>query len=246
MSLPNRVTPLGEIVADPERGTLMGNRGILHDAEQRLGTARWRHPHWICCRLAFQGRRRPVMAPGRYTELFFLDEATALAAGHRPCCECRRADFRRFQAVWRRAFPGADASAPAIDRALHRARVEPRSRRQIRFEAPLDDLPDGTFILLPDEPLAPLLVLGARLLPWHPAGYAPPRPRPVAIQALVLTPRPTVAVLRAGYTLGVHPSAAEGPPHRAPSRCQPYTSLRCPTASTRTTSRSFANSQTNR
>jgi hypothetical protein len=205
--LQNRVTPEGEIVADPARGTCMGNRGILHDANGRLGAARWRHPHWICCRLAFKGRQREIMAPGRYTELFFLDEATALAAGHRPCYECRRADFQRFQAGWKHAFPDTDASAPAIDRALHRARVEPRTRRQILYAAPLDGLPDGAFVLLPDEPSAPLLVLGDRLLCWRPSGYAPPRPRLAAIKVLVLTPRPTFAVLRAGYAVELHRSA---------------------------------------
>ena len=198
MPLQNRVTPAGEIIADPARGTLMGNRGILHDAQRRLGTARWRHPHWIFCRLAFKGRRREVMAPHRYTELFFLDEPTALAAGHRPCCECRREDFRRFQAAWRRAV-GPDVSAGTIDRALHRARVEPRSRRQIRFAAPLDDLPDGTFVLLPDVAAA-LLVQGDRLHPWRPGDYGPPRERRSG-RATVLTPAPTVAVLRAGYRL---------------------------------------------
>jgi hypothetical protein len=196
MPLQNRVTPAGEIIADPARGTLMGNRGILHDARRRLGTARWRHPHWISCRLAFRGRRREVMTPHRYTELFFLDEATALAAGHRPCCECRREDFREFQASWRRAL-GEDASAGAIDRALHRARVEPRTRRQIRFEAPLDDLPDGAFVLLPDAS-SPLLVQGDRLHPWHPGGYGPSRERGSG-RASVLTPAPVIAVLRAGY-----------------------------------------------
>ena len=199
MTLQNRVTPDGEIIADPARGTLMGNRGILHDARQRLGAARWRHPHWIFCRLAFKGRRREVMTPRRYTELFFLDAATALAAGHRPCCECRREDFRSFQAAWRRAF-GQGASAGVIDRALHQARVEPRSRRQIRFEAPLDDLPDGAFVLLRDAPSPPLLVQGDRLLPWRPGGYGPPRERRSG-RVIVLTPAPTVAVLRAGYQL---------------------------------------------
>jgi hypothetical protein len=196
MPLQNRMTPLGEIIAHPARGTLMGNRGILHDAQQRLGAARWRHPHWIFCRLTFKGRRRPVMAPRRYTELFFLDEATALAAGHRPCCECRRDDFLRFQAVWRKAF-GDHASAPAIDQALHRARVEPRSRRQIRFDAPLDELPDGAFVLLPDT-LSPLLVQGGRLYSWSPGGYGPSRPRGAGWVS-VLTPAPTIAVLRSGY-----------------------------------------------
>jgi hypothetical protein len=206
--LQNRVTPEGDIVADPARGTCIGNRGILHDANGRLGAARWRHPHWICCRLAFKGRQREIMAPGRYTELFFLDEATALAAGHRPCRECRREDFLRFQAAWRRTLPDADACAPSIDRRLHHARVDPRTRRQIRYAAPLDGLPDGTFVLLPDDPSTALLVVGDRLLPWRASGYAPPRPRPSATQALVLTPRPTVAVLRAGYAASVHPSAA--------------------------------------
>jgi hypothetical protein len=196
MPLQNRVTPCGDIIADPARGTLMGNRGILHDAQQRLGAARWRHCHWIFCRLTFKGRRRQVMAPRRYTELFFLDEATALAAGHRPCCECKRDDFSRFQAAWRRAF-GHHASAPAIDRALHQARVEPRSRRQIRLQAELDDLPDGALVLLPD-PLSPLLVQGDRLHPWSPGGYGPSRAR-CGGRVSVLTPAPTIAVLRSGY-----------------------------------------------
>jgi len=209
MALQNRVTPTSEIIADAARGTLMGNRGILHDAGRRLGRARWRHPHWICCRLSFEGRKRRVMTPGRYTELFFLDEATALAAGHRPCSECRREDFRAFQAAWRRAFgTRSEASAPAIDRALHAARVEPRSRRQIRFEAALDDLPDGAFAVLADDRSTPLLVLGAHLLPWHPSGYGPPRLRPLAAACLVLTPRPTIAVLQAGYTPALHPSVS--------------------------------------
>jgi hypothetical protein len=208
MPLQNRVTPTGEIIADAARGTLLGNRGILHDGERRLGAARWRHPHWICCRLAFKGRRRRPMTPGRYTELFFLDEATALAAGHRPCCECRREDFRAFQAAWRRAFASSDASASAIDRVLHAARVESRSRRQIRFEAALDDLPDGAFVLLGDDPSTPLLILGAHLLPWRPSGYGRPRPRPHTT-GVVLTPRPTVAALQAGYAPALHRSATQ-------------------------------------
>ncbi len=203
MTLQNRVTPKGDIIADPARGTLMGNRGILHDGVRRLGAARWRHPHWIFCRLRFKGRfkgrRRQVMAEHRYTELFFLDEATALAAGHRPCCECRREDFLRFQAAWRQAFGWHDAKAGAIDRALHHARVESRSRRQIRFEDELDELPDGAFVLLPDAS-TPLHVQGDQLYPWHPGGYGPPRAR-CSGRVSVLTPAPTIAVLRAGYRL---------------------------------------------
>jgi hypothetical protein len=207
MPLQNRVTPMGDIIVDAARGTLMGNRGILHDASRRLGMARWRHRSWIFCRLSFKGRRREVMAPGRYTELFFLDEATALAAGHRPCCECRRDDFRVFQQAWRRAIDAADASATAMDGILHRTRVDPHTRRQIRFEASLDDLPNGAFILLAGEPSSPLLVLGDELLPWRPAGYGAPRPRPSGTRCVVLTPQPTLAVLRAGYAPSLHPTA---------------------------------------
>jgi hypothetical protein len=207
MPLQNRVTPMGEIIATAARGTLMGNRGILHDAERRLGAARWRHIHWICCRLAFKDRWREVMAPRRYTELFFLDEATALAAGHRPCAECRREDFRRFQAAWR-AGVSANIAGLAIDRALHATRIDPSSRRQARFGAALADLPDGALVLLADAPQTPLLVNGRRLLPWGPGGYGRPRPRPTASRCLLLTPRPTVAVLRAGYAPALHPSAA--------------------------------------
>jgi hypothetical protein len=148
------------------------------------------------------------MARGRYTALFFLDEATALAAGHRPCFECRREAFRAFQAAWRRAFGAAeDVSAAAMDRALHLARVDPRTRRQVRIEAALDGLPDGVFVLLADAPSTPFLILGDHLLPWRAAGYASARPRPAATRCRVLTPAPAVAVLRAGYVPALHPSA---------------------------------------
>jgi hypothetical protein len=207
MPLQNRVTPTGDIIADKARGTLMGNRGILHDASRRLGSARWRHRNWIWCALSFKNRRREIMAPRRYTELFFLDEATALAAGHRPCCECRRDAFRAFQAAWRCANGTSSASAGAIDGVLHEARVDPRTRGQIRFEAPLDDLPDGAFVLLSADASGPLLVLGDGLMPWRPAGYGAARPRPSRTRCVVLTPRPTLAVLRAGYAPSLHPTA---------------------------------------
>jgi hypothetical protein len=208
MPLQNRVTPFGEIIAHPARGTLMGNRGILHDAGQRLGPARWRHPHWIVCRLEFEGRRRRVMAPSTYTELFFLDEAVALAAGHRPCAECRRAAFDAFRNAWREALGDlASSRAPAIDRALHGTRVESRSRRQITFAAELDALPDGAFVTLADDPATAWLVLGDRLLPCAPEGYGPARARPSGREVRVLTPCLTVAVLAAGYRPELHPSA---------------------------------------
>ncbi|PTW47042.1 hypothetical protein [Rhodovulum kholense] len=196
-----RVTPLGEIVADPARGLFMGNRGCLHDAEGRLGRARWRHKAWICCLLQFRDRHRAVMTPGRYTELFFLDEAVALAAGHRPCAECRRADFRRFA----QAF--GVGTATALDAALHAARLCPSSRDQRRHTAPAAALPDGTFVLLEGTPH---LILGAAALPWQASGYGAARPRPGG-EVTVLTPAPTVAALTAGYRPVLHPSAAAGP-----------------------------------
>src|SRR5688500_958226 len=135
----NRVTPFGEIVAMPERGTLMGNRGVLHgdDGSHRRDRQVRR---WVACRPEFQGRLRPIRQPRRWTELFFLDEATALAAGHRPCAECRREDYRRWQAAW----PHADTGADAMDRVLHADRLVARAKRT--FEAALGDLPDGVMV----------------------------------------------------------------------------------------------------
>ena len=198
----NRVAPTGEIEADPARGLLTGNRGVLHDARQRLGAARWRHPHWIACALTYKDWRRPIMAPGRWTELFFLDEAVALAAGHRPCALCRRADFRRFLAAWEAAF-GARARVPEIDAALHRARVEARTRRQVTHRVALEDLPDGAFVRCDGQPH---LVLGERLLRWTHAGYDRELPRGKGVVE-VLTPAPLVAVLASGYAPLLHPSA---------------------------------------
>ena len=203
----NRVTPGSTLIAVPERGTLMGNRGILHDAQGRLTGRRWTTLAWVTCRLAFKGRRRPVMAPGRYTELFFLDEATALAAGHRPCGECRRADYRRFKALWLRAsgLPG-DTPLQALDRQLHAERKE-RGAAGETHRAPLAALPDGTLLALDDDREA-WLVLGGALLRWTPAGYRERRPRPAEGMARVLTPPSTVRVLAAGYRPTLHPSAA--------------------------------------
>ncbi|WP_062111229.1 hypothetical protein [Aureimonas sp. AU40] len=200
MPLPNRVTPFGEIVADPARGLFMGNRGILHDETRRLGASRWRHPHWIICRLDYGTTRRALMAPGAYTELFFLDEATALAAGHRPCALCRPEAFRRFLACWPL---DAQPSAKAVDAALHAARVT-RGRRQVRYEAPLDSLPDGAMVEMDG---AAWLVWRGRRHRWSPAGYLEAEPLD-ARNMSVLTPAPTVDVLRAGYEPVLHTSLA--------------------------------------
>jgi len=210
MPLQNRVTPTGDIIVDPSRGLFMGNRGILHDDAKRLGRARWRHRHWIVCLLSFSGRQRAIMQPHRYTELFFLDEAVALAAGHRPCAECRRDRFRAFLAAWAKGtgHDGAAPDAAALDAMLHAARVDARSRRQITWRTRLADLPDGTFIRLGAEADIARLLLGGALFAWTPAGYRDPQTRPPTAMVTVLTPRPTVATLAGGYVPVVHPTAA--------------------------------------
>ena len=212
MPLQNRVTPFGEIVSSPARGLLMGNRGILHNDERRLGTARWQHPHWVACRLEFRGRRQEVMRPGAYTQLFFLDEAVALAAGHRPCAHCRRADYEAFVSAWMAASGRAvRPRAAEIDWQLHRERVDPATRRQVTHAAPLDALPDGVFVALPGKPGAAYLVLRRRLLTWTAEGYRGGRARPDGLEVVVLTPRTTVGALAAGFRPRLHPSAEPAP-----------------------------------
>jgi hypothetical protein len=206
LPLQNRVTPFSELVADPARGLVYGNRGCLHDVDGRI-RRRYNGKRWIACRLQFRGRHREALQqPGRYTELFFLDEATAFAAGHRPCAECRREDYDRLSEIWSRLHPG-QIGADAIDAQLHGERVDPDSRAQRRHDAAIDDLPDGTLVLHESEPF---LVLGRELRRWTPAGYAERTPRPVRGDAITLTPPSLVAVLRAGWQPAVpllHPSA---------------------------------------
>jgi hypothetical protein len=202
----NRVTPLSELVADPARGLVYGNRGCLHDAAGEI-RRRYAVRRWIACRLRFRGwHRTPLLQPGRFTELFFLDEATAMAAGHRACALCRRADYDHLVALWRELHPG-QVGADAIDAQLHGERVAPATRAQLHHQAPLSGLPDATFVLRDG---APWLVLGRELLAWTPAGYGTRIPRPTRGQALVITPPSLVAVLRAGWEGDVplvHPSA---------------------------------------
>jgi len=131
MPLRNRVTPFGDLVAVPDRGALMGNRGVLHDDERRI--VRFSQGRrWIACLTDVKGRRRPLMTPGRYTELFFLDEATALAAGHRPCWECRRADALRFRDAWARAAGADPATARPARAGAAGWRSSPRARSSRR------------------------------------------------------------------------------------------------------------------
>ena len=210
----NRVTPLGEIVADPARGLVFGNRGALHADD---GTIRRTHAlqRWIACRLAFKGRRRELLQPGRYTELFFLDDATALAAGHRPCAECRREDYDRFLEHWTATAP----RAPAIDAHLHAERLTDDGRQR-HHEAAMDDLPDGTVVVRGGEPW---LVRGDALLRWTPAGYTTAVDRRAGTRAEVVTPAPLVTVLRRGWGPAavplLHPTAIGCP--RKESNLQP-------------------------
>ncbi|WGH79768.1 hypothetical protein [Jannaschia ovalis] len=202
MPRPNRVHPDGSFLTTPARGTLMGNRGILHDAEGRIGPARWRHRNWVCCLLSFRGRHRRLLAPGHYTELFFLDEAVALAAGHRPCAECRRADYRRWQAAWARAF-GDSPPAPEMDARLHAARAEPGARGLRHETAKAGDLPDGAVFAVAARAW---LRLGGRALPYAPEGWGAPEPLPGGT-VRALTNAVTRRILQAGYAPRLHPSA---------------------------------------
>ena len=201
MTLRNRVRPDGTIHADDARGTLTGNRGILHGSDRRLGVALWKHKAWICCTLDWQGRRRAVMTGRKWTELFFLDEAVALAAGHRPCGYCRRAAYGAFTAAWAEA-EGRWPGAKAVDDALHAARAHPGARRLREHRVTAEGLPDGTFVRF--EGVAHLL-LDDRALPYRPDGYGKARRRPTGAVEVLTNPR-TVAVLRAGYRPMVHVS----------------------------------------
>jgi hypothetical protein len=207
LPLQNRITPFGELLATACRGTLMGNRGCLHD-EQRQIRRSFACRRWILCLLAFRGRRRPVMTPGRYTELFFLDEATGLAAGHRPCWECQRTRYHLFREHWAAANPELAGSvvpaADALDQVLHAERLEGR-RAKRTYRERLSQLPEGVMVA-DDEDRAYLVWQGA-LLPWTPAGYGPRVPGPTETALRVLTPRSVVQAIRHGFPVGAHPSA---------------------------------------
>jgi hypothetical protein len=198
--LQNRVTPFGELVAVPGRGLMMGNRGVLHDDARRIVRA-WQVRRWIACVLEFRGRYRPVMQPRRYTELFFLDEAAAFAAGHRPCRECRYADYQRFHALWETVH-GGPVNADAMDRVLHAERLDGRRKRT--YWAALSTLPDGTYVAIDD---AAWLLWRGQLLQWSDSGYRARRDIPNDVDADVLTPPSIVALFAAGYPVTAHPTA---------------------------------------
>jgi hypothetical protein len=205
MPLQNRVTPAGEIVADPGRGLLMGNRGCLHRPDRTLGVSRWRSKMWIACVLDWRGRRRDPMPPGRWTALFFLDEATALAAGHRPCGYCRREDYLAYAEAWRQAA-GLERRPRAgeMDARLHAERVGPRTRRKRTRPSVIGSLPDGAMARY--EGTCGLLA-GGRFLPWSFAGYGEPVALAPDTAVELLTPPASVAVIAAGYRPMIHPTA---------------------------------------
>lgn len=206
----NRVTPRGDLIATPARGTLMGNRGCLHDQQQKI-IRHHQGKRWIICRLQFKNWHRAIMKPGHYTELFFLDEATALAAGHRPCAECSRPRFERFRTLWARANPElAEQPRPlasAMDDVLHRQRLDAAGQKKT-FVANARDLPDGSFIILASEQ-QPYLVFRGSLLAWSPEGYLRRADMKPELKVNVLTPRAIVKTLAQGYDLEIHPSAEE-------------------------------------
>lgn len=196
--LQNRVDPYGRLQAVRARGAWMGNRGVLHNEAKEI-VAAWRLARWITCVLEFKGRRREVFAPHRYSELFFLDEATSLAAGHRPCAECRRSRFKEFRAAWASVRSDRVGSRPPsadeIDRVLHSERLLPGGGKKT-YPAALSSLPTG--VIVEHEGLAHL-IWGSKLRPWTVAGYGPPAGVPPAIEVAVLTPRSIVQAIEAGF-----------------------------------------------
>jgi len=212
MPLPNGVTPAGRIEATCASAAWLGNRGILHDGHGTI-TRAWANKAWVTCALSFKGRnRKPLMQPGRYSELFFLDEVTAFAAGHRPCAECRRTAHDAFKAAWFAANLPAGKSVAEIDRALHLERVT-AGRAKRTFRAALADLPPGTIVEYDGN--AFLLWRGGPAR-WTPRGYDTSSPAPPHTAVIdVLTPASIVAVFRRGLLPQVHPSAEAGAPERA-------------------------------
>ncbi|MFY9764041.1 MAG: hypothetical protein WAK42_03380 [Mycobacterium sp.] len=194
----NRITPRGEIIAVTGRGAWMGNRGRLHEGRGARDIVRNHQTKtWITCMLEFKGRRTPQWAPNHYTQLFFLDEAVAFAAGHRPCAECRRGDYNAYRQAWSKIHCATTIYANYMDNQLHRERTD-TSEHLLPFSA----LPDGVFV---DTEDGPAVVVGDHLAVWDERDYAYRRrlPRPAAGSASVLTPPSTVAVLRAGYPVQI-------------------------------------------
>jgi hypothetical protein len=202
MPLQNRVTPSGDIIATPHRGLFTGNRGIIHEPATKTLTRRWAGKAWLTCICEFRGRRREVMGGRSWTELFFLDEATALSAGHRPCFFCRRDDALKFRAAWEQGNGVTDVLAPEIDAVLHRERLDRGAKRLHALTMPIEELPDGAMVQQDSESF---LIARGRAWLWSPAGY---RETQNALQdAMLLTPPSTLRAMSWGYRPVLHPSA---------------------------------------
>jgi hypothetical protein len=203
MPLQNRVTPSGDIIADPHRGLFTGNRGIIHDpATKTLLKKRWTTPAWITCVCEFRGWRRKVMGGRSWTELFFLDEATAFAAGHRPCFYCRRDDANRFRAAWQQGNGVTDIRARDMDAVLHRERLDRGKKRLHPLPGPVCELPDGAIV---QADAAYFLIVQGSALRWSMEGYG--KASYAMENAMLLTPPSTLRAMHAGYQPVLLPSA---------------------------------------
>lgn len=196
--LQNRVDPFGDLIKTKARGSWMGNRGILHNEKQEI-LRPFKLKTWITCKLEFKGRKRQVMAPDRYTELFFLDEATSFAAGHRPCFECRRNDFNKFKTLWLKGNPeynfDENTSIKKIDEILHKERMD-RKKQKVTFEENIKNISNGSFVLIDNKPW---LIFDRQIFLWSPFGYEKGRALPRADTVTVLTPKSILNTFRAGY-----------------------------------------------
>jgi hypothetical protein len=202
MPLQNRVTPTGDVIATPHRGLFTGNRGIIHDPATKTLMRRWASPAWLTCVCEFRGRRRAVMGGRSWTELFFLDEATAFAAGHRPCFFCRRDDATKFRAAWEEGNGAKNVLACEIDAVLHGERLDRGKKRLHPLPAPLQQLPDGAMVLAGSESF---VIAQGRALLWSPGGYS--NPASAIENPMLLTPPSTLRALAQGYRPVLHPSA---------------------------------------
>jgi hypothetical protein len=204
MPLQNRVTPTGEIIATAHRGLFTGNRGIIHDPATKTLTRRWASKAWLTCVCEFRGRRRQVMGGRSWTELFFLDEATAFSAGHRPCFFCRRADANRFRAAWDAGNGTTHVLARDIDAVLHRERLKVGKKRLHPLPTRWEQLPDGAMV---QEGKESYLIVQGRALQWSPAGYQ--EAQRTINDAMLLTPPSIVRAFSSGYRPVLHPSAVK-------------------------------------